>query len=71
MCPKARNSCQLETIQKPQISENQPSTLEPENDGLIQMIFLLQGARILRFHVDLPGCTKMNQFTIFRVPVNK
>ena len=30
-------------------------TIEPENDGLVQMIFLIQGARILRFHVNLPG----------------
>ena len=30
--------------------------IEPENDGLVQMIFLFQGARILRFHVNLPRC---------------
>ena len=28
--------------------------IEPENDGLVQMIFLFQGF-ILRFHVNLPG----------------
>ena len=30
--------------------------MEPENDGLESMIFLFQGC-ILRFHVNLPGCS--------------
>ena len=32
-------------------------SIEPENDSLVQMIFLFQGARILRLHVNLPGCS--------------
>ena len=36
-------------------SRLKPPTREPENDGLVQMIFLFQGC-ILRFHVNLPGC---------------
>ena len=30
--------------------------LEPENDGLVQMIFLYNWV-IFRFHVNLPGCS--------------
>ena len=33
--------------------------IEPENDGL-EMIFLFQGC-ILRFHVSLPGCTRLQE----------
>ena len=29
--------------------------IDPENDGLVQMIFLLPGVKTLRFHVNLPG----------------
>ena len=34
--------------------------IEPENDGLESMIFLVQGARILRFHADFPGCNLLS-----------
>ena len=30
---------------------------EPENDNLVQMIFLFLSWCILRFHLNLPGCT--------------
>ena len=29
--------------------------IEPENDGLVQIIFPLPGVKTLRLHVNLPG----------------
>ena len=38
--------------------------MEPENDGLVQMIFLCNWV-VFRFHVNLPGCSKVNFKQIF------
>ena len=40
--------------------------IEPENDGLVQMFLLFQGARIVRFQPFIfPGCnSKLDPYTI-------
>ena len=42
----------------------QKINIEPENDGLVQMMFFFQGC-ILRFHVNLPGCIERSCTCIF------